>query len=98
MQNVFCTDLVTKSFECNNIKLSSVINRNGLRHIEATNNILQEKLLNWAEVIVARGLASIYFENYSTATTTYFKFPCASGSGPNKSRPHLCNGQVGWIS
>jgi hypothetical protein len=25
-----------------------------------------------AEVIVARGLASIHFEKYSTATTTYF--------------------------
>jgi hypothetical protein len=48
--------------------------------------------------IVARGLASIHFEKYSTATTTYFKFSCAGGSGPNKSRPHLCNGQVGWIN
>jgi hypothetical protein len=48
-----------------------------------------------AEVIVARDLASIHFEKYSTATTTYFKFLCASGSGPNKPRPHLCNGQVG---
>jgi uncharacterized membrane protein len=26
-----------------------------------------------AEVIVARSLASIHFEKYSTATTTYFK-------------------------
>jgi hypothetical protein len=43
--------------------------------------------------MVARGLASIHFEKYSTATMTYFKFPCAGGSGPNKSRPHLCNGQ-----
>jgi hypothetical protein len=31
-------------------------------------------------VIVARGLASIHFEKYSTATTTYFKFPRAGGS------------------
>ena len=46
-----------------------------------------------AEVIVARGLASIHFEKYSTATTTYFKFPCAGGSGPSKSRPHLCSGK-----
>jgi hypothetical protein len=45
-------------------------------------------------VIVARGLASIHFEKYSTATTTYFKFPCAGRSGPNKSRPHHGNGQV----
>jgi hypothetical protein len=27
-----------------------------------------------AEVIVARGLASIHFKKYSTATTTYLKF------------------------
>jgi hypothetical protein len=50
------------------------------------------------EVIVAKGFASIHLEKYSTATTTYFKLPCAGGSGPNKSRPHLCNGQVGSIS
>jgi hypothetical protein len=43
-----------------------------------------------AEVIVAKGLALIHFEKYSTATTTYLRFPCASGSGPNKSKPHLC--------
>jgi hypothetical protein len=48
-----------------------------------------------AEVIVARGLASIHFEKYSTATATYFMFPCAGGSEPSKSRPHLYNGQVG---
>jgi hypothetical protein len=35
-----------------------------------------------AEVIVASGLASIHFEKYSTATTTYLKFPWAGGSGP----------------
>jgi hypothetical protein len=34
-----------------------------------------------AEVIVARGLDSIHFEKYSTATTTYLRFPCAGGSG-----------------
>jgi hypothetical protein len=39
------------------------------------------------EVIVAKGFALIHLEKYSTATTTYFKFPCAGGSGPNKSRP-----------
>jgi hypothetical protein len=58
----------------------------------------QKNFWTVAEVIVARSLASIHFEKYSTTTTTYFKFPCAGGSGPNKSRPHLCNGQVGWIS
>jgi hypothetical protein len=40
-----------------------------------------------AEVIVAKGFASIHLEKYSTATTTYFVFPCAGGSGPNKSKP-----------
>jgi hypothetical protein len=50
------------------------------------------------EVIVAKGFASIHLEKYSTATTTYLKLPCAGGSGPNKSRPHLYNGQVGSIS
>jgi hypothetical protein len=58
----------------------------------------QKNFWTVAEVIVARGLALIHSEKYSTATTTYFKFPYAGGSGPNKSRPHLCNGQVGWIS
>jgi hypothetical protein len=48
-----------------------------------------------AEVIVASGLASIHFEKYSTATTTYLRFPWAGGGGPNISSPHLCNGQVG---
>jgi hypothetical protein len=50
------------------------------------------------EVIVAKGFASIHLEKYSTATTTYFKLPYAGGSGPNRSKPHLCSGQVGCIS
>jgi hypothetical protein len=28
---------------------------------------------------VAKGFASIHLEKYSTATTTYLKFPCAGG-------------------
>jgi hypothetical protein len=94
----FCTNLVTKSFECFRIKLSSIIDRDSLQHTEPTINILQKNFWTVAEVIVAKGLASIHFEKYTTATTTYFKFPCVGGSGPNKSRPHLCNGQVGLIS
>jgi hypothetical protein len=43
-----------------------------------------------AEVIVAKGFASIHLEKYSTATTTYFKLPYPGGSGPNRSNPHLC--------
>jgi hypothetical protein len=41
------------------------------------------------EVIVAKGFTSIHLEKYYTATTTYFRFPCAGGSGPSKSRPHF---------
>jgi hypothetical protein len=58
----------------------------------------QKNFWTVVEVIIARGLASIHFEKYFTPTTTYFKFPCAGGSGPSKSRPHLCSGQVGCIS
>jgi hypothetical protein len=58
----------------------------------------QKNFCNVAEVIVAKGFASIHLEKYSTATTTYFKFPCVGGNGPNKSRPHLCSGQVGCIN
>jgi hypothetical protein len=48
--------------------------------------------------MVARGLTSIHFEKYSTATTTYFKFPCAGGSRPSKSRPIFAMAkQVGLI-
>jgi hypothetical protein len=42
------------------------------------------------EVIVASGLASIQFEKYSTATTTYIIFTWAGGSRPSKSSPHHC--------
>jgi hypothetical protein len=58
----------------------------------------QKNFYTVAEVIVAKGFASIHLEKYSTATTTYFKLPCAGGSEPNKSRLHLCSGQVGCIS
>jgi hypothetical protein len=94
----FCTNLVIKGFECFSIELSSVISGDSLQHAETTNNILPEEFLYSAEVIVAKGFASIHFEKYSTTTTTYFKLPCAGGSGPNKSKPHLCSGHVGCIS
>src|SRR5690348_13051830 len=58
----------------------------------------QKNFWTVTEVIVAKGFASIHLEKYSTVTTTYFRFPCAGGSGPSKSRPHLCNGQVGYIN
>jgi hypothetical protein len=91
-------NLVTEIFERFSIKLCSIVHSYSLRHAEATNNILPEEFWTVTEVIVAKGFASIHLEKYSTATTTYFKLPCAGGSGPNKSRPHLCNGQVGCIS
>jgi hypothetical protein len=43
----------------------------------------QKNLCTVAEVIMAKGFASIHLEKYSTATATYFKFPCAGGSGPS---------------
>jgi hypothetical protein len=88
-------NLVTKSFKCFSINLCSIVNCNGHRHTETANDVLPKELLTVAEVIVATGLASIHFEKYSTATTTYLRFPCAGGSGPSKSKPHLCSGQVG---
>jgi hypothetical protein len=54
----------------------------------------QKSFWTMAKVIMASGLASIHFEKYSTSTTTYLRFPWAGGSGPSKSSPHLCNGQV----
>jgi hypothetical protein len=57
----------------------------------------QKNLCTVTKVIAAKGFASIHLEKYFTATTTYFKFPRAGGSGPNKSKPHLCSGQVGCI-
>jgi hypothetical protein len=92
------TNLVTEILECFDIKLCSIVYGYCLRHAKTTNNILLEEFLDVAEVIVAKGFASIHLEKYSIATTTYFKLPCAGGSGPNKSRPHLCNDQVGCIS
>jgi hypothetical protein len=43
------------------------------------------------------GLASIHLVKYSTATTAYWRFPCAAGSFPMMSIPYLANGQVGSI-
>jgi hypothetical protein len=40
------TNLVTKSFECFSIKLSFVINHDGLWHTELANNILPKELLD----------------------------------------------------
>jgi hypothetical protein len=39
------------------------------------------------KVIIVKAFASIHFEKYSTATTTYFKFPCAASIGPIRPTP-----------
>jgi hypothetical protein len=50
------------------------------------------------EVIVAKAFALIHLEKYSTATTTYFNFPCAASIGPIMSILYLCKGHAGCIS
>jgi hypothetical protein len=50
------------------------------------------------EVMVARGLASIYLVKYSTATIANLKLPWAVGSGPTISIPQRCNDHEGVIS
>jgi hypothetical protein len=94
----FCTNLTTKGFESLGIELSSIINGDSLQHSKAINDVLLEEFCTVAEVIVAKGFASIHLEKYSTVTTTYFKLSCAGGSGPNRSKPHISSGQVGCIS
>jgi hypothetical protein len=74
-------NLFTEFLEGFNIELCSVVYSNSLRHSEATNNVLPEEFLKVTEVIVAKVLVSIHLEKYSTATTTYFRFPCAGGVG-----------------
>ena len=55
----------------------------------------KKKIFTVSEVIVASGLASIHLVKYSIATTmNLFPPPCEGGSGPMRSMPHLCNGQV----
>jgi hypothetical protein len=58
----------------------------------------QKNFLIVAEVMVARGLASIHFVKYSTATTANLKLPWAVGSGPTMSIPQRCSVQVGVMS
>jgi hypothetical protein len=96
MQKMYlCSNLTTESFKCFGVKLCSIINCNGLWHPKPIDDILLEKIWTVANVIVASGLSSIHFEKYSTATTIYLRFPWVGDSGPNKSSPHLYNGQVG---
>jgi hypothetical protein len=94
----FCTNLSQKSLNVlasNCVPLSTVI---AFGTSKRQIMFCKKNFCTVAEVIVAKGFASIHLEKYSNATTTYFKFPCAGGSGPNKSRPHLCSGQVGCIN
>ena len=58
----------------------------------------QKNFFTASEVIVASGLASIHLLKYSIATTVNLFPPCDGGSGPTRSMPHICNGQVGGMS
>jgi hypothetical protein len=90
-----CSNLITEGFKCFRVKLCSIIDCDGLQHPKLADDILLEIFWIVANVIVASGLASINFEKYSIATTTYLRFPWSGGSCPNKSNPHVCKGQVG---
>jgi hypothetical protein len=90
-----CSNPITEGFKCLRVKLCSIINCDGLRTPNRQMIFCHKNFWTVAEVIIASGLALIHFEKYSTATTTYLRFPWAGGSGPSKSSPHLCNGQVG---
>jgi hypothetical protein len=56
---------------------------------------LRDSCVGSSSLYSSRGYPSF---GVPTTTITYFKLPCAGGSGPNKFRPHLCNGQVGCIN
>jgi hypothetical protein len=94
----FCTHSVAEIFNVltsNCVPLSTVI---AFGTPKRQTMFCQKNFCTVAKVIVAKGFTSIHLEKYLTATTTYFKFPCAGGSGPNKSKPHLCSDQVGCIN
>jgi len=58
----------------------------------------QKNFFTVSNVIFASGLASIHLVKYSMATTANLFPPCDGGSGPTRSMPHLCRGQVGGMS
>jgi hypothetical protein len=58
-------------------------------------DVLPEELLNCGRSYPGKRFSFNPFRKYSTATTTYLRFPRAGVSGPSKSNCHLCSGQVG---
>jgi hypothetical protein len=56
----FCTNSVIEIFECFRIKLCSIVH--SYYHVEAANNVLPKNFCTVAEVIVAKGFASIHLE------------------------------------
>ena len=58
----------------------------------------QKNFFTISDLIVASGLALIHLVKYFMATTMNLFPPCDGGSGPTRSMPHLCKGQVGGMS
>jgi hypothetical protein len=85
-------NLIIEFLESFDIKLCSIVHSYSLRHAEATNNVLLEEFVDCYRSYYGQRIRFNPLRKYSTATTTYLKLPCAGGSGPSKSRPHLCNG------
>ena len=67
-----------KASESNCVPLSTVI---AFGTPKRQTIFCQKNFWTVAEVIVAKGFASIHLEKYSTATTTYLRFPWADGNG-----------------
>jgi hypothetical protein len=52
------------------------------------------KLTTYLEPILAKGLASVYSVNLSTATSKWVEPPSAFLKGPKRSRPHTAKGHM----
>jgi hypothetical protein len=69
------SNLVAEGFECFGVILCPIVHCNGLQHSKRQITFCQNFFCIVVDVIIASGLASIHLEKYSTATTTYIKFP-----------------------